>query len=137
MKIFDVLTIAEAAELWNKEVSTLRRNFAKGTQFKIDEDIRKSGNTWLVTRKSMERVYGTMGKNICVEIRGEIEDLGMEYNLEFEWDGNLSDGHFYILDNSNLENAVFNLVRDKLDIISSKVNNAYKKGYIREMEDIF
>ncbi|KEI12750.1 hypothetical protein [Clostridium novyi] len=78
-----------------------------------------------------------MGKNICVEIRGEIEDLGMEYNLEFEWDGNLSDGHFYILDNSNLENAVFNLVRDKLDIISSKVNNAYKKGYIREMEDIF
>lgn len=78
-----------------------------------------------------------MEKNICVEIRVEIEDLAMDYNLEFEWDGDLHDGHFYILDNSNLENAVFNLVRDKLDIISSKVNNAYKKGDIRGIEDIF
>lgn len=55
--IKDTLTITEASQIWNKEVSTLRRNFTKGISFKIGVDCRKSGNTWLVTRESMIRVY--------------------------------------------------------------------------------
>ncbi|KOC47770.1 hypothetical protein ADU86_03820 [Clostridium botulinum] len=56
--LYEILTITEASELWNKEVSTLRRNFAKGTQFKLNVDVRKSGATWLVTREAMTRIYG-------------------------------------------------------------------------------
>lgn len=58
--INEVLTISEASKMWNKEVSTLRRNFTKGISFERGVDCRKSGNTWLVTRKSMIRTYGEL-----------------------------------------------------------------------------
>lgn len=57
-KINEVLTIAEASSAWNKEVSTLRRNFTANASFKLGIDCRKSGSTWLVTKDAMERVYG-------------------------------------------------------------------------------
>ena len=56
--INEVLTISEASLLWNKEVSTLRRNFVNNVSFKLGVDCRKSGSTWLVTKASMLRVYG-------------------------------------------------------------------------------
>ena len=56
--INEVLTITEASQIFEKEVSTLRRNFAVNVSFKIGVDCRKSGSTWLVTREAMERVYG-------------------------------------------------------------------------------
>lgn len=56
--INEVLTISEASLLWNKEVSTLRRNFVNNVSFKLGVDCRKSGSTWLVTKASMLRIYG-------------------------------------------------------------------------------
>ncbi|MCF0163165.1 MAG: hypothetical protein HUJ88_11400 [Fusobacterium necrophorum] len=56
--INEILTIAEASKLWNKEVSTLRRNFMANASFKLGVDCRKSGSTWLVTKEAMIRVYG-------------------------------------------------------------------------------
>ena len=60
--INEVLTISEASKIWNKEVSTLRRNFMNNVSFKLGVDCRKSGATWIVTRKAMERVYGKVSK---------------------------------------------------------------------------
>ena len=56
--INEVLTISEASKIWDKEVSTLRRNFMNNVSFKINVDCRKSGAIWLVTREAMIRVYG-------------------------------------------------------------------------------
>ena len=62
IKINEVLTIAEASSIWNKDVSTLRRNFMTNASFKLGIDCRKSGSTWLVTKEAMERVYGDAKK---------------------------------------------------------------------------
>lgn len=55
--INEVLTIKEASEIFDKEVSSLRR-VLKGRKFIEGIDYRKSGNTWLVTKKSLVDVYG-------------------------------------------------------------------------------
>jgi len=55
--IFDALTISEAAEIADRAVSTLRRNFERGKSFERGVDCRKAGGTWLVTREAIEREY--------------------------------------------------------------------------------
>lgn len=54
--IFEVLTFAEASELWGLGDGTLRHAAARGTF--TDKEVRKSGSTWLITKNAMERVYG-------------------------------------------------------------------------------
>ncbi len=51
----EVLTAAEAADLWNMDVSTVKK--ACNTN-RIE--CRKSKGTWLVTKKGMEQLYGEM-----------------------------------------------------------------------------
>lgn len=59
MNIIDqVLTIAEASKMYDKDTSTLRRNFDRGVSFKHGVDVRKAGRVWLVTKSAMEREYG-------------------------------------------------------------------------------
>lgn len=60
--INDILTISEASKICGKEVSTLRRNFINNVSFKLGIDCRKSGSTWLVTKESIQRVYGEINK---------------------------------------------------------------------------
>lgn len=50
------ISFSEAAELWHLGASTLRMAVKRGV-FKTNE-IRKSGDTWLVTKRAMERLYG-------------------------------------------------------------------------------
>lgn len=61
MKITDVFTIAEAAQLYNVTVSSLRYACTgqKGYApiFTTDE-CRQSGKTWLISRDALNRVYG-------------------------------------------------------------------------------
>jgi hypothetical protein len=54
----EVLTIAEASKMYDKDTSTLRRNFDRGASFKHGVDVRKAGRVWLVTKAAMEREYG-------------------------------------------------------------------------------
>lgn len=56
----EVLTLAEAAQMWKKDTSTLRNAIRFG-KFKPDE-IKKSGNVWLIKKSAMERVYGELQK---------------------------------------------------------------------------
>lgn len=58
--IFDILTFKEASELWGIATSTLR-NCVLREKF-LEGEYRKSGSTWLITRKEMERVYGPQKK---------------------------------------------------------------------------
>ena len=54
--IDEILTFAEASQKYDVAVSTLRHRQRDG-RFE-DGDTRKSGNTWLVTKSAMERLYG-------------------------------------------------------------------------------
>lgn len=82
MKIIDnliqeVLTIREASEIWGKEVSSLRR-VLKGGKFTEGIDYRKSGNTWIITKGSLFKIYGEPKKeevdleNKMIEIRKKV-----------------------------------------------------------------
>lgn len=56
-ELFKVITLQEAAKLWNKDDSTLRR-VINGPNFKNNIDYRKTGKVWLIRKDAMERVYG-------------------------------------------------------------------------------
>ena len=53
----DILTFAEAAEIWGIDSSTLR-HLATKDKLKEGTDYRKSGKVWLITKEAMERLYG-------------------------------------------------------------------------------
>ena len=61
MNLKDIMTAKEAAERWGKAEITIRQacsGYKKAPpRFKEDE-FRKSGATWLITRQGMERVFG-------------------------------------------------------------------------------
>lgn len=58
----DWITLKEAAELWGKSSSTLRR-VIKGKNFKEEFDYKKEGRDWHIKRSAMERVYGQIDNN--------------------------------------------------------------------------
>ena len=51
-----VMTFPEACKRWNLGESTLRKAALNG-RF-LENEVRKSGKTWLVTYAGMERLYG-------------------------------------------------------------------------------
>ena len=61
MTINDVLTAAEAAEIYDIKKVTLRQRLERGKAFVHGVDCRKtttgSRGDWLVTREAIERVY--------------------------------------------------------------------------------
>lgn len=56
LRITDIMTFSEAAELYNLDSSTLRK-LVKTNKLVEGIDYRKSGSVWLITKKAMERVY--------------------------------------------------------------------------------
>ena len=60
MKLDDVMTTQEAGERWNVPADSIKQCCLKryaNKQFTEDE-ARKSGKNWLVTRQGMEKLYG-------------------------------------------------------------------------------
>jgi hypothetical protein len=53
----ELLSFAEAAEIWNKDQSTLRRAVIDG-RLKPGKDCRKFGKQWVVTADAMHREFG-------------------------------------------------------------------------------
>ena len=63
MKLIEkVMTFPEACRRWNLGESTLRKAALNG-RF-LENEVRKSGKSWLVTRAAMGRLYGKERKNI-------------------------------------------------------------------------
>lgn len=61
MELIDVLTVAEAAQIYGLDTSTLRRACTGQKGYRpifTSEECRQSGKTWLITRDAMNRVYG-------------------------------------------------------------------------------
>ena len=62
MTINDVMTAAEAAQIYDIEPSSLRQRLGRGIAFEHGVDCRKTETgrrgDWLVTREAMEREYG-------------------------------------------------------------------------------
>lgn len=56
MKLSDVLTCPEAAELWGIAEDKIKR-FAREGKF-TEEEARKTGKNWLITKQGMQRVFG-------------------------------------------------------------------------------
>ena len=60
MNLDDVMTTQEAGARWNVPADSIKqcclKRYAK-KQF-TDDEARKSGKNWLVTRQGMERLYG-------------------------------------------------------------------------------
>lgn len=52
----ELLSLKEAAELYNREESTLRRAISNGL-LKEGIDCKKFGKQWIILKSSMERVY--------------------------------------------------------------------------------
>ncbi len=57
MNINDVMTFKEAAEKWGKKDNTLRM-MVRTDKLIEGIDYRKSGNTWIITKEAMEKLYG-------------------------------------------------------------------------------
>lgn len=55
LDLYKVFTLSEAAAIWGRDESTLRRALGKFHQFK---EYRKAGRITLITREAMIRVYG-------------------------------------------------------------------------------
>ena len=58
MTIKDVMTVAEATEIWKLGESTIRNSIERN-RFTSNE-CRKSKGTWLVTKSGMERLFGKL-----------------------------------------------------------------------------
>lgn len=66
MKLADVMTTQEAGERWYVPADSIKQCCLKryaNKQF-TDNEARKSGKNWLVTRQGMERLYGKEEKTI-------------------------------------------------------------------------
>lgn len=56
--VFDGLyTITEVAKIYDLDTSTIRKHIAKN-KFKVDVEIKKFGNTWILHESGFVRVYG-------------------------------------------------------------------------------
>lgn len=53
----ELLSFAEAAEIWKKDQSTLRHAVLNG-RLKVGIDCRKFGKQWVVTADAMHREFG-------------------------------------------------------------------------------
>lgn len=53
----DLFSLSDAARIWGKEESTLRRVF-RGPRFQYGLDVKKFGKQWVVRGDAMRRVYG-------------------------------------------------------------------------------
>lgn len=64
MNILDeVMTVKEAAELWGKSIVTVRQacyGYKKAAPRFTDNEVCRSGSTWLITKEGMTRVFGSM-----------------------------------------------------------------------------
>lgn len=58
MMIDEVLTAREAEERWKLSDGLIRQRIRKYPQVFRAGDVRKSSHTWLITRDTMERLYG-------------------------------------------------------------------------------
>ena len=66
LEFSDIMTTAEAAERWGVSQTSVKQlcTGVQGRPPRLTEDeCRKSGRTWLVTRTGMERLYGEEKKN--------------------------------------------------------------------------
>ena len=62
----NLISLKEAAELYNRDESTLRRAISNGL-LKEGIDCKKFGKQWVILKSSMERVYVTERKGLRKE----------------------------------------------------------------------
>ena len=75
----DVVTVAEAAEIWGFTRQGLQSMCHRGD---FDGAVRKSGGTWLILRSEMEARYGPPKNPEAARPRGEpVGDLLQAYGL--------------------------------------------------------
>lgn len=88
--------------------------------------------------KTVKESQNILGKQdvIAKEVRGKLDALGMEFGVEFEWDGG-KDGHFFIENSTHLSEEDFNIVRNALEEVTETVKRAFENGIIEDIEELF
>lgn len=61
-----LLSLKEASNMWHLEESTLRKAITFN-KFILNEEVKKFGKQWVITKQAMERVYGYLDVNLNVE----------------------------------------------------------------------
>lgn len=94
MKLDDVMTTQEAGERWKVPADSIKQCCLKRYAFKqfTDNEARKSGRNWLVTRQGMERLYGEEPKMLKVinctsnlhQIMGTAESYKEAWDMIYE-----------------------------------------------------
>lgn len=56
-----ILSVSDAAALWDLDTSTIRRAIKDGRLMQ-SRDCHKIGNQWIITKAAMTRLYGTPAK---------------------------------------------------------------------------
>lgn len=89
MTIDDVMTASEAAERWGLNVFTVRKDLTgqNGLPGKFwASEARKSGNTWLVTKSGMNRVYGKESEGtVILTLKSDIIDMARREGLAVKY----------------------------------------------------
>ena len=62
----ELLSLKEAAELYNRDASTLKRAISSGRLVE-GIDCKKFGRDWVILKSSMERIYVTERKGLRKE----------------------------------------------------------------------
>jgi|GEM_PF-348901 len=134
MKLDDVMTTQEAGERWNVPADSIKQCCLKryaNKQF-TDDEARKSGKNWLVTRQGMERLYGkeeytienlTNIKSCLIKMNCIIEKI----NSVDEWEKYLDElkKSFEYLLSYNLPREISSIVLIK-HLIDQKDNTAIR-----------
>ena len=130
----DVMTTQEAGERWNVPADSIKQCCLKryaNIQF-TDDEARKSGKNWLVTRQGMERLYGkeeytienlTNIKSCLIKMNCIIEKI----NSVDEWEKYLDElkKSFEYLLSYNLPREISSIVLIK-HLIDQKDNTAIR-----------
>lgn len=127
MRIFETITVKEAALLWNKEPSTIRRMLQK--HCKVGYEYRKSEGTWIVTRDCMIRIYGLKGVKQLEKIRFPILLKYIQANVYNRFDiasilsKEVNDLDYDIHNNIKIDTGEFHII--KYQISTDNVDEDY------------
>lgn len=116
MFLYDVVTPAEIEEMYDLPSESVRRDINRG-KFR-ESEVRKSGSTWLITKREAKRIY--MGELTMIKVKDDWYWVGDHVDKELE--------------NEKLHEQVLEYMQ-KHNIDLDRVKEMYRDGLSEGMED--
>ena len=116
MFLYDVVTPAEIEEMYDLPSESVSRDINRG-KFR-ESEVRKSGSTWLITKREEKRIY--MGELTMIKVKDEWYWVGYHVDKELE--------------SEKLHEQVLEYMQ-KHNIDLDRVKEMYRDGLSEGMED--